>query len=293
MLMASAAERDCASRQSPSLNAEAALQQLLIEGLILAFIGGAAGLALAAGGSSALMQSMARLAPVDLVYNAAPDFRVLLATTGFCVFSAIIFSLGPARIAFNASNVNTTLCSGDQQEKVGIGWLRKRPLSLLVVFYTAVSLTLLTAAGLFIRSARSTQGVEPGFRIENSTLVELDPSLVGYNEARGRQVYREVLDRLRAVPGVESASMAATVPFGMVSLGKHIQRSSDEPRENSKSKESEGLACRFNVVSDDYFTTMGIPLLQGRAFSRNETENALADSVAKVIIPLLVIMAPR
>jgi putative ABC transport system permease protein len=279
MLVRGAARRkEIAIRQSLGAKRGSILQQLLIEGLILAFIGGAAGLALAAGGSSALMQSMARLAPVDLVYNAAPDLRVLLATTGFCVFSAIIFSLGPARIASKASIVNT-LKSGETQEKVGIGWARFSPRNLLVVGQIALSLTLLTAAGLFIRSARSTQGVEPGFRIENSTLVELDPSLVGYNEARGRQVYREVLDRLRAVPGVESASMAATVPFGMVSLGKHIQRSSDEPRENSKSKESEGLACRFNVVSDDYFTTMGIPLLQGRAFSRNETENGKADSV--------------
>jgi predicted permease len=279
MLVRGAARRkEIAIRQSLGAKRGSILQQLLIEGLILAFIGGAAGLALAAGGSSALMQSMARLAPVDLVYNAAPDFRVLLATTGFCVFSAIIFSLGPARIASKASIVNT-LKSGETQEKVGIGWARFSPRNLLVVGQIALSLTLLTAAGLFIRSARSTQGVEPGFRIENSTLVELDPSLVGYNEARGRQVYREVLDRLRAVPGVESAGMAATVPFGMVSLGKHIQRSSDEPQENSKSKESEGLACRFNVVSDDYFTTMEIPLLQGRAFSRNETENAKADSV--------------
>ena len=279
MLVRGAARRkEIAIRQSLGARRGSILQQLLIEGLILAFIGGAAGLALAAVGSSVLMQSMARLAPVELVYNAAPDFRVLLATTGFCVLSAIIFSLGPARSASKASIV-TSLKSGETQEKVGIGWARFSPRNLLVIGQIGLSLTLLTVAGLFIRSAQATQGVEPGFRIENSTLIEVDPSLVGYDEAHGRQIFRAVLDRVRAVPGVESASMAATVPFGMVSLGKSIQRSSDAPESGSTSKENEGLSCRFNLVGEDYFTTIGIPLVQGRAFHRNEIDNANADAV--------------
>jgi predicted permease len=280
MLVRGAARRkEIAIRQALGAKRGSILQQLLIEGLILAFIGGAAGLALAAGGSSVLMQSMARLAPIDLVYNAAPDFRVLLATTGFCVLSAIIFSLGPARSA-SKSSIVTTLKSGETQEKVGIGIGRFSPRNLMVVGQIALSLTLLTAAGLFIRSARTTQEVQPGFRIENSTLIEVDPSLAGYDEAHGRQVIRAVLERLRAVPGVESASMAATVPFGMVSLGKSIQRASDAPSPSgTKSKESDGLSCRFNVVGDEYFTTLGVPLLQGREFHRSEVENTNADAV--------------
>jgi predicted permease len=279
MLVRGAARRkEIAIRQSLGAKRGSILQQLLIEGLILAFIGGAAGLALAAGGTSVLMQSLARLAPIDLVYNSAPDFRVLLATAGFCVLSAIIFSLGPARSASKASIV-TTLKSGETQERVGIGWARFSPRNFMVVGQIALSLTLLTAAGLFIRSARTTQQVEPGFRIENSTLIEVDPSLVGYDEARGRQVFRAVLDRVRAVPGVESASMAATVPFGMVSLGRNIQRSSDAPSNGSTSNENDGLSCRFNLVGENYFTTLGIPLLQGRAFNQNEIESARADSV--------------
>jgi predicted permease len=279
MLVRGAARRkEIAIRQALGAKRGSILQQLLIEGLILAFIGGAAGLALAAGGSSVLMQSMARLAPIDLVYNAAPDFRVLLATTGFCVLSAIIFSLGPARSASKASIV-TTLKSGETQEKVGIGRARFSPRNLLVVGQIALSLTLLTAAGLFIRSARTTQEVQPGFRIENSTLIEVDPSLAGYDEAHGRQLFRAVLERLRTVPGVESASMAATVPFGMVSLERNIQRSSDALRSSSSSNENDGLSCRFNLVSEDYFTTLGIPLLRGRAFRKNEIENGNADAV--------------
>src|ERR1700691_2837051 len=99
----------------------------------------------------------------------------MLASTGVCVLSAIIFSLGPARSASRASIVST-LKSGETQEKVGIGWGRFSPRTWLVIGQIGLSLTLLTAAGLFIRSARATQGVEPGFRIKNSTLIEVDPS---------------------------------------------------------------------------------------------------------------------
>jgi predicted permease len=280
MLVRGAARRkEIAIRQSLGAERGSIVQQLLIEGMMLALIGGAAGIALAAGGTSVLMQSLARLVPFEMVYSSAPDLRVLLATTGFCVLSAIIFSLGPARSA-SKSSIVTTLKSGETQEKVGIGLARFSPRNLLVVGQIALSLTLLTAAGLFVRSARTTQEVEPGFRIENSTLIEVDPSLAGYDEARGRQIFRSLLERLRAVPGVESAGMAATVPFGMVSLGRDIQRSSDAARSSdSTSKESDGLACRFNLVSEDYFATMGIPVMRGRAFRQNETENGNADAV--------------
>jgi predicted permease len=280
MLVRGAARRkEIAIRQALGAKRGSILQQLLIEGLLLALIGGAAGLALAAAGTSVLMQSLARLAPIDLVYTAVPDLRVLLATAGFCVFSALIFSLGPAR-SFSKSNIVTTLKSGETLEKVRIGRAALSPRNLLVVGQIALSLTLLTAAGLFIRSARTTQNVQPGFRIENSALIEVDPSLAGYDEAHGRQLFRAVLDRLRAFPGVESASMAATVPFGMVSLGRNIQRSSDAPSGNSdRSNQSDGMSCSFNLVSEDYFTTLGIPLLQGRPFRQYEIENGKADPV--------------
>jgi hypothetical protein len=71
--------------------------------------------------------------------------------------------------------------------------------------------------------------VSPGFRIDNGVVIEVDASLAGYNEARGRSTYQRLLDRLRAVPGVESASMAATVPFGMISLGTRHPEVRREP----------------------------------------------------------------
>ena len=279
MLVRGAARRkEISIRQALGAGRANILQQLLVEGLMLAFIGGIAGLALASTGITLLMRSLARLAPVDLVYNAAPDLRVLAATAGFCVLSALVFTLGPARTLSKASIV-TTLKDGEQG-KAGLGRGTFSPRNLLVAVQIALSLTLLTAAGLFIRSARTTERVDPGFRIDGSAMIELDPSLAGYDETRGRQLYKAVLDRLRTIPGVESAGLAATVPFGMISLGRDIQRSSDAlPEGSGASRQKTGISCQFNLVSDDYFTTLGIPLLQGRAFRRNEVEDRKTERV--------------
>lgn len=275
MLARSAARRrEIAIRQSLGAKPGNILQQLLVEGLILSFLGGLAGLILAAAGTTLLTNSLARLAPVDLVYTATPDLRVLLATAAFCILSALVFSLGPAR-SLQKTSIITTLKDGEHFVKSGFARSIFLPRNLLVIGQVALSLTLLTAAGLFIRSARTTASVDPGFRIENTLLLEMDPSLAGYNEARGRQIYRSVLDRTRATPGVQSAAVAATVPFGMVSLGRTINRS-DAPSDPAKPS---GIDCSFNLVSDDYFTSLGIPLLQGRDFLRRDVENPHAERV--------------
>src|ERR1035441_331809 len=124
-----------------------------------------------------------------------------------------------------------------------------------------LSLTLLTAAGLFTSSARRAAGVAPGFRLANSIVIELDPSLAGYNETRGRETYRALLARLKALPGVESASLGATVPFGMTSIGRSIRRPGTDPKDKRNLVE-----CRSNIVDENYFQTMGIALLRGRSF---------------------------
>jgi predicted permease len=124
-----------------------------------------------------------------------------------------------------------------------------------------LSLTLLTAAGLFLRSATRAAGMAPGFRIANSIVVELDASLAGYNQTRGRETYRALLARLKALPGVESASLAATVPFGIVSNGRGIRRADSDPADHRSL-----VNCQSNIVDENYFQTMGIGLLRGRSF---------------------------
>jgi predicted permease len=234
------------------------VQQLLSESLMLALMGGAAGLLIAWWSTGALVSSMARLAPLDLVYSATPDPRVLAATFGFCLLSTLLFGFMPA---WNLSRPDlvTDLKDG---ERAGSGG--KRLFSrgnLLVMSQICLSLTLLTAAGLFTRSALRAADVAPGFRLANSIVIELDPSLAGYNQTRGRETYRALLARLKALPGVESASIAATVPFGMTSNGRGFRRADTNPADQASL-----VYCQTNIVDENYFRTMGIGLLRGRSF---------------------------
>ncbi len=141
------------------------LRQLLVEGLLLALAGGAAGLVVAFWSTGALVRSMARLAPFDIVYAAGPDIRVLLATIGFCVLSTILFGLGPA---WNLSgrSLFASLKIGDRAD---LPTSRRRGIfsrrNLLVMGQISLSLMLLSAAGLFIRSSVQAARVQPGFRM--------------------------------------------------------------------------------------------------------------------------------
>jgi predicted permease len=251
------------------------LRQLMIEGLLLALAGGAAGLVVAFWSTGALVRSMARLAPFDIVYAAGPDIRVLFATIGFCVLSTILFGLGPA---WNLSgrSLFASLKIGDRAD---LPTSRRRGIfsrrNLLVMGQISLSLMLLSAAGLFIRSSVQAARVQPGFRMSGEMLAEVDASLAGYDETRGRGIYRGVVDRLQTIPGVESVSLAATVPFGMISLGKTVQRSSDAPSsEGSSASTANQVACRYNIVSGNYFQTMGIPLRSGETFSALDAARA-------------------
>src|ERR1039458_122843 len=225
---------------------------------MLALMGGAAGLCIAWWSTRVLVSSMARLAPLDLVYSATPDPRVLAATFGFCLFSTLLFGVGPAW-SLSRPDLVTDLKDGERAGKGG-----KRLFSrgnLLVMGQICLSLTLLTAAGLFTRSALRAAGIAPGFRIANSIVIELDPSLAGYNQTRGRETYRALLARLQALPGVEAASLAATVPFGMMSNGRDIRRPGTDAADQRNL-----VNCRANIVDANYFQTMGVPLLRGRSF---------------------------
>ena len=103
----------------------------------------------------------------------------------------------------------------------------------------------------------------------------MDASLINYDQARGNQLYATLKDRLRRVPGVQSVAIAATVPFGMMSLGKSIT-----PSDTVVSKEHPALPARYNIVSEDYFQTLEIPLLRGRAFSGSESTSGSKSKVA-------------
>lgn len=250
------------------------VRQLVTEGLLLAILGGAAGLVLASWSTTLLIQSLERLAPIDVVYDARPDVRVLGFTLLFCVLSTVVFGLFPAW-KLSKPDVWIDLKENTGEDAAGH---RRRLFSrgnMLVMAQLSLSLMMLTAAGLFVRSAVRAANVEPGFSLDNEVLVETDASLINYDETRGSQLYATVKDRLRQVPGVESVAIAATVPFGTIRLGKNIT-----PAGSAVSKEHPALSARYNIVSEDYFQTLGIPILRGRPFTAAESTAGSKSSVA-------------
>ena len=272
LVRGAARRREIAIRLALGARRRSILTQLVTEGLLLALLGGAAGLVLAAWSTAVLVRSLSGLAPFDLVVSAAPDVRVLAATGAFCLLSTLLFALGPA---WNVSRPEVARDLKAGQAEMTVRGKPRRLLSrrnLLVIGQLGLSLMLLSTAGLFIRSSRRSAQLDPGFRIDDEALVEVDPALVGYEPERGRVVLRSVLDRVRAMPGVEAASLAATVPFGMVSLGRDAQRASDPVGDAADPAKRAGVVpSTYNMVDAEYFATLGIPLLRGRSFLASES----------------------
>jgi len=257
------------------------VRQLLTEGLVLAILGGAFGLLLGLWSSDLLMASIGNLMPLDLVFLNGPNPSMLAATFGLCVFGTLCFALGPAVKLSRAAVI------GDLKESAGEDPVKRRwrflPRNPLVVIQIAFSLALLTAATLFIRGALKAASPNTGLQAARSFLLEVDASLGGHDQKRGQDLYRNLGERLAALPGVEHASISSTVPFGMISLSKAVQRAGLRPASDAKpATAAEGLAfdATWNSVGADYFATVGLPIVRGRAFNAAEATQPAGPVVA-------------
>jgi predicted permease len=257
------------------------VRQLLTEGLLLALIGGGAGLLVGLWSSKVLAMSMRNLLPLDIVWNAGPNFPILAVTFAFCLVGTVAFALGPAlKLSRHSVIGDLKEHAGDDVVRRGWRWLPRNP---LVVVQIAFSLALLTAAGLFIRGADKAASLQTGLRMEKNLMLEVDASLGGFDSQRAEQLYRTLNDRLAALPGVQHVSISATAPFGMVTLGRAMQRAGVHVGKDDKpATAADGLAysSRYNSIGADYFATMGIPILRGRAFTVAEATQPNAPAVA-------------
>ena len=257
------------------------VRQLLTEGFLLSLLGGAAGLVLALWSSDLRVGSLGRLMPLDLVFSSGPHPALLAATFGFCVLGTLAFALGPA-LKLSRGDVLV-----DLKEHAGEDTVRRRwkflPRHPLVVAQIALSLALLTAATLFIRGATKAASVETGLKTDRDFLLEIDASLGGHDPQQARALYRTLGDRLAALPGVERTSISSTVPFGMITLSKSVQRAGLRPAPGDKpATAAQGLAynAHFNSIGADYFKTVGLPLLRGRPFTVAEATSPGGPAVA-------------
>ena len=146
-----------------------------------------------------------------------------------------------------------------------------------------MSLSLLIAAGLFLRMALGALVVDHGFRADDTVLAEVDGRLGGLDDARSLDLYAHIEQRLAALPGVQAASVGALVPFGAVSISRPVQRAGVRPSPGAMPatpEEGRAFYAPWNAISAAYFETTGIQLLQGRPFTTAESYGKGAPRVA-------------
>jgi predicted permease len=278
MLLArgSARRKEIALRLALGSGRMRVVRQLLTESMVIAMLGGAAGLLLASAGTTLLISTLGAVLPFQLTFDSNPDVRVLAATLTFCVLSTVIAGLGPAWRVTKPD----VLPDLKEQPRDGGGGRRVSARNVLVVGQVALSLALLTAAGLFMRGAIRAGVADPGFPLDGGIIASLDPSLAGYDETRARGAFAAVLQRTRGIAGVHSASVASLVPFGEFQEGHIVQKAGTPPA--PEGHREEGVSATYTIVGADYFESLRIPVLRGRAFTDSEEANPDRPAVAVI-----------
>jgi predicted permease len=250
-----ARRREIAIRQALGAGRSRIIGQLLVEGMTLSLLGAAAGLLIAWWSTHALGAWLSAVMPLGIQLVVEPSMRLLPAAAGFAVLSTTLFALGPAWRLSRPAVVD------DLKGTPTGGARRFRAAAVLVGTQLAVSLARVAVGGLFMRGAVNAASADPGFSLEGQLVITLDPGLAGYNEARTRALYREVLQRVRSLPGVERAALASLVAFG-------------EIRESRRVRLPDGTAAAadFTIITSDYFETLRLPILSGRSFAAEEDE---------------------
>jgi predicted permease len=249
-------QKELAVRLSLGASRGRLVKQMLIESLVLSFAGGLAGLGLAIG----LTRSLLALMPSQgspLLISASPDPRILAFTLGLTFVTGIVFGLVPALRASRPDPWTTLKDTvGSIAGTGGSLFLRKG----LVAAQVALSFLLLFGAGLFVRSLQNLKTTDTGVALDNLITFQVSPALSGYDDPRGALFDSQLVERLRAVPGVKSAAYTA------MPILSGDEWDSSVAVEGHPYKDGEDMQAFMNALSPGYFETMKIPLLEGRDF---------------------------
>jgi predicted permease len=241
------------------------VRQMLTESFVLASLGAALGLAIAfwtARSLAAFLPPYANRASFDT----RPDAVVFAFTLGLTVITTILFGLAPT---LHASKQDLVTALKDNTASVGRGPRRVSLRHALVITQVALSMVALIGAGLFVRSLREAYKADPGFDPHGVLLASFDPFLSGYDENRGREFYRRLVERVNAIPGIQSATLARRLPLtagGIAFANVTI--------DGYASAKDEDMRFNYETVGPQYFQAMRIPLVHGRDFEERDQEGA-------------------
>jgi predicted permease len=239
------------------------IRQLLTESILLAVAGGALGLLLALWLADL---AMAFQPPVDvpLKIDLHIDYRVLIFTGVVSLLTGVLFGLLPALQSTKTDLVATL------KDEFAVGGHRRSWLkNSLIVFQVALSLVLLVGGGLMLRSLQRTQMIDLGFEPHNAVSLSFDLRLQGYDAARGKEFQKRLLERVRALPGVQSAGTADMIPVDL-----HFSRESIFIEGQAPERANTAPRALTSRISPGYFSAMSTPIVQGREFSEQDDDKA-------------------
>ena len=237
--------------------------QLVTESVVLALLGGVVG-TLFGIAASRLLAAVRLPGDLPVHFDFALDWRVFTFAFLVALVTGVLTGLTPVFRALKA-NLSDTLREGGRS--LSGGTERHHIRNVLVVAQVCLSFVLLITAGLFVRSLSRAENLNLGFDPHNVLNLGMDPGQLGYVETRTNSFYEGLENRVRALPGLESATLALNVPLGSSNQGAKVYREPTVPTE-------EVLQAFYNVVDPAYFQTMKIALTQGRTFTLGDNEAA-------------------
>jgi len=242
------------------------MKQLVTEGLLLSLIAAVGGIAVAYWCRNALVLAFPEpVAGIVIDFPGQIDWRVLAASTGICVLATLVFALVPA---IHASHVDLSGALKSDGGGVVVGGSRSRLRSALVLIQVSLSFVLLAGTGLLLQSLNKMHNASPGFSTD-VIATGADLFSAGYKPDRAKTFVTQLLDRVRTIPGVESATVTRVMPFSYnVFSSAPIEVDGYQPALKERPE------VDYAQVGDDYFATLGIPLISGREFTRNDDENS-------------------
>ncbi|MBZ5679131.1 MAG: ABC transporter permease [Acidobacteriia bacterium] len=261
LVRATARQREMALRAALGAGRWTLVRQLLTESLALTVLGCVFGIMMGIAASHTLA-SLPIGTKLPIAFDFAFDWRVFSYAFAAAIFCTLVVGLVPALRA-SGLNLNETLRESSRTTSSG----RQRLRSVLVATQVAGSLTLLIITALFVRSLYNVQRSDLGFDPSHVLNITLDPHQSGLDDKQGRAFYRELLERVRSLPSVQSASLAGSVPFGYYSLTADVEIPGYKP--------APGQSAGFNAVSPGYFETMRIPVVAGRSFRDSDQDGNL------------------
>ena len=256
-------EQEFATRVSLGAGRSRLVRQIVTEGLLLGALGAAAGILAGTWAAHALAAGLLRL-PGDLPvqFDFGLDWRVVAYAVVAALGTALVVSvLAGLRVV---SIIDLTLRPAGRGSRTGGG--RRIGLKILAV-QVAACFVVLVAAGALLRSLWAAERADLGFNPEGVLNVHMDVGQLGYSEAEGRAFFDDVERRVAALPGVESASYAFTLPMGYIRVRERVQADGTSP-------EIDRVSAGKNLVSPRYFETMGIGIARGRSFDASDDERA-------------------